>query len=68
MHAIDLAIGSNLDLHLTLKVFIEQVVTQLGVDAADALLLNPRAHRLEYSTGQGFPAGSVSKAQFRLDE
>ncbi len=68
LHAIDVAISSSLDLRLTLDVFISQVIIQLGVDAADVLLLNPRTHRLEYGAGQGFMVGVVNRGQLRLDE
>lgn len=67
LHAIDLAIGSSLDLHLTLRIFLDQVITQLGADAADVLLYNPRTQQLEYSAGIGFSIASSARAQVRLN-
>lgn len=54
LHSVDAAITSSFDLNLTLSVILRQVVNQLGVDAADVLLLNPRTRMLEFSAGQGF--------------
>ncbi|HEX6305382.1 MAG TPA: HD domain-containing phosphohydrolase [Anaerolineales bacterium] len=68
LHTIDLAISSSFDLHLTLKIFLEQVTQQLGVDAADVLLLNPHIHRLEYSAGHGFRTDAMAGVDLRLDE
>ncbi|MBI3176632.1 MAG: PAS domain S-box protein, partial [Chloroflexi bacterium] len=40
LHQIDTVINASLDLHLTLNVFVDQVITQLRVDAAAVILLN----------------------------
>ena len=68
LHAIDTAINSSLDLQLTLTVFIEQVTKQMGVDAADVLLLNSQTLRFEYRAGQGFRTEAIAGYQLRLDE
>jgi PAS domain S-box-containing protein/putative nucleotidyltransferase with HDIG domain len=49
LHAIDLIISSSLDLHITLLNFIDHVLAQFHVDAADVLLLNPHTLLLEYA-------------------
>ncbi|MBI2887541.1 MAG: PAS domain S-box protein [Chloroflexi bacterium] len=54
LHTIDLAISSSLDLRITLSVLLDQVVTQLHVDAAAVLVLSPVNQRLEYAGGRGF--------------
>jgi len=41
LHLIDSAISSNFDLHLTYRLFIDQSVALLEVDAADILLFEP---------------------------
>jgi PAS domain S-box-containing protein/putative nucleotidyltransferase with HDIG domain len=56
---IDLAITGSLDLRVTLNVVLDQVTSQLQVDAADILLLNPQTHSLEYSVGRGFQTDAV---------
>jgi PAS domain S-box-containing protein len=68
LHTIDTAINSSLDLRLTLNIFIEQVIKQLAVDAADVLLLNPHTLRLEYRAGTGFRNNAITRYQLRLDE
>ncbi len=51
---IDRAIIGSLDLKVTLHIFLDQVVSQLGVDAADVLLLDPHDHTLVFAAGRGF--------------
>lgn len=55
---IDQAINLHQDLNVTLDVLLEQVLSQLKVDAADVLLLVPGSDMLEFSTGRGFSTGS----------
>lgn len=54
MREIDKAITASLDLNVTLTVLVEQVIHQLGIDAADILLFTPETQLLEYSVGMGF--------------
>jgi PAS domain S-box-containing protein/putative nucleotidyltransferase with HDIG domain len=51
---IDRAIMSSSDQHYTFGVVLAQVISQLQVDAADILLLDPDAQTLRYAAGQGF--------------
>src|SRR5205823_4184913 len=51
---IDIAITASLDLRVTLNIILDQVIGQLGVDAADVLLLNTHIHALEHAAGCGF--------------
>ena len=68
LRAIDLAINSNLNLHITLDVLLTQVVEQLGVDAADVLQFNPYLNTLEYALGRGFRGSSKSHLSLHLGE
>ena len=68
LRAIDQAITSSLDLHLTLNVALEQVVSHQQVDAACVLLLNPYTQVLEYSTGRGFRGKGIERSCLRLGE
>jgi HD-GYP domain-containing protein (c-di-GMP phosphodiesterase class II) len=68
LHAVDVAISSSLDLHLTLDVLLNQVVSQLHVDAADVLLLNPHMQTLEYAAGRGFRTTALQHTHLRLGE
>lgn len=68
LHAIDLAIISSLDLGLTLSVLLEQVVTQLSVDAADVLLIDRAAATLQFAGGRGFRSRIIQEIPLRLGE
>lgn len=68
LHAIDLVITSNLDLRLTMRLFLEQVVPQLGVDAGSVLLLNQYTQFLEYGAGWGFKSTAMEQSRERLGE
>ena len=54
LRAIDLAITTSPDLELTLSILVQQVRTQLQVDAACILLVDRKTNALEYATGDGF--------------
>jgi PAS domain S-box-containing protein/putative nucleotidyltransferase with HDIG domain len=68
LHAIDNAISSSLDLSVTLGVLLDQVIWQLGVDAADVLLYNPHSETLEYAARRGFSSYLISHTRLNLDE
>lgn len=67
LRTIDMAISSSLDLRVTLNVFLDQAVTQLGVDAA-AVLLADHAQRLEYAAGRGFRHEGIKQSSIALGE
>jgi PAS domain S-box-containing protein len=54
LHNIDLAITSSLDPLQILHILLIETISQLKVDAADVLLINPDTHKLEYRAGRGF--------------
>lgn len=68
LHAIDMIISSSLDLRVTLSEFLEHVISQLRVDAADVLLLNPHTQTLEYEAGRGFRTDGIQQSSLRLGE
>ncbi len=68
LRTIDLAITSSLDLRISLNIVLEQVVTQLGIDAASVLLMKPGSNRLEYAAGRGFRTRDIETASLRLSE
>lgn len=65
---IDMAITASLDPRVTLNVFLDQVVSQLRVDAADVLLLDPHTQWLEYAAGRGFRTRAVQRTKLRLGD
>jgi HD-GYP domain-containing protein (c-di-GMP phosphodiesterase class II) len=66
LHTIDMMITSNLDLKMTMVIFLEQIVPQLQVDAAAILLLNPHFQTLEYGAGIGFKTSLIKESKIRL--
>ena len=54
LHAIDQAITGSFDLEVTLDVLLNQVITQLEIDAVDLYLYNPNLNHLEYTKSRGF--------------
>ncbi len=65
---IDNAIGSSLDLDLTLRIVIDQVVQQLRVDAAAVYLLDSHMHELECRASYGLSAVAAGIKKFSLSE
>lgn len=65
---IDVAIIGSLDLGLTLNILLDHVTTQLRVDAADILLLNPRSLILDYAAGRGFRTDALQHTHLRLGD
>jgi putative nucleotidyltransferase with HDIG domain len=68
LRTIDMAINASVDLRLTLDILLEQVTTQLGVDAADVLLLVPRSQTLIYAAGRGFRSDGITRSRVRIGD
>jgi len=68
LSAIDRVVAANFDLKLNLTEILLHVTVELGVDAADILLLNSNSQMLEFGAERGFRAKAVRKAQVRLGE
>jgi putative nucleotidyltransferase with HDIG domain/PAS domain S-box-containing protein len=68
LREIDNAIMQSLDLHTTLMLLLGHVTAQLGVDAADILLLSRGMNDLEYAAGRGFRSKAVEQVRLRLGE
>ncbi|MCC6191016.1 MAG: PAS domain S-box protein [Anaerolineales bacterium] len=68
LRIIDQAIASSLDLRVTLDIFLEQVTSQLAVDAAGVMLLESPGQVLVYAAGRGFRSTSLEHARVRLGE
>jgi PAS domain S-box-containing protein len=54
LRTIDAAITASMDLRVTLMVILDELTNQLGVDAADILLLQSNSQILRYFSGRGF--------------
>jgi HD-GYP domain-containing protein (c-di-GMP phosphodiesterase class II) len=68
LRSIDLAITSSLDLNLTLSVILDHVRTQLNIDAASILLLDPHTQLLEFAAGAGFKTSALKHTRLRIGE
>jgi response regulator RpfG family c-di-GMP phosphodiesterase/PAS domain-containing protein len=66
LRTIDMAITASLDLRVTLDVLLDQVTSQLHVDAAGVLLLNPHTQLLEFLAGRGFRVGNLGRPNNHL--
>lgn len=68
LRAIDRAINSSLDMRVTLDIVLQQVVSQLGVDASAILLFNPYAQTIEYAASRGFRSNALRHTELKLGE
>ena len=68
LRRIDQAITSSFNLLPTLEIVLSQVLSQLQVDAADILLLDPEAQMLEYVVGQGFRTQVIETSRVPVGE
>ena len=66
LREIGVAIGSSLDLRVTLNILLEKLISQLRVDAADVLLLDPDTLYLNFSAGLGFRTSAIRNTHVRL--
>jgi PAS domain S-box-containing protein/putative nucleotidyltransferase with HDIG domain len=68
LHTVDLGIAASLDLRVTLSILLEQVISQLRVDAADVLLVRQPMNVLEYAAGRGFHTREIEHTRLRVGE
>lgn len=68
LRAIDQAIVSEHNLPHTLQVLLEQITTQLAVDAAVILLMDEEKQQLEYADSRGFQTTTLRHTRLRLGE
>jgi putative nucleotidyltransferase with HDIG domain/PAS domain S-box-containing protein len=68
LRKIDLAVLSSFDLKLTLTVSIDQIMEQLGVDAADVMLMDAASTTLSFAAGRGFRQPGIERAKLRMGE
>ncbi len=68
LRTIDRAINASLDINVTLNMLLEHVISQLRVDAASVMLLNPHTQMLRCAAHRGFRTGAVSDFTMRRGE
>jgi len=65
---IDLAITSRFDAQQILHVLLVETISQLKVNAAAVLLINPATHKLDYSAGLGFDTNIIKQTSLNIGE
>lgn len=68
LRMIDIAISSSFDLHVILDVVLQQVLSQLGVDASAILLFNAQLQTIEYAASCGFRSEALHYTDLKLGE
>ena len=68
LNRIDHAILAGQELPQTLAVVLAQVTTQLAVDAADVLVLDPETHCLTHLADRGFRTTGIRQSRVALGE
>jgi PAS domain S-box-containing protein len=68
LRSIDTAINNSLDLRVTLNIFLDHVLSQLHVDAADLYLFDTTTQTLDLMTVRGFRSSASRNTHFRLGE
>lgn len=68
LRSIERVIASKFDLKFSLSEILTHTKIELGVDAADILLLDTTSQRLEFGAARGFRTPAVRTASVRLGE
>ncbi len=68
LRTIDQSITSSFDLRLILNIILDQVLSQLRVDASDVLLFQSNLFTLEYAAGRGFQSDIIKRSTLSLGE
>jgi PAS domain S-box-containing protein len=68
LRMIDIAISSSFNQSVILDVVLQQVHSQLGVDASALLLFDNYLQRIEYATSRGFRSNIVQRSMSKLWE
>ena len=67
LRVIDIAIGSSLDLNVTLDIVLHQAISLLKADAGAVLLINTQTQAVEYAASRGFQSSTLEKTQLGFD-
>ncbi len=66
--AVDKAITTSQDFHLTMDVLLKEVVNQLHVNSAAVFTFNPQLNELEFAAGQGFKTNALEQVRLKPGE
>jgi PAS domain S-box-containing protein len=68
LREVDSAITSSTTSEPALNMILAQIASQLGIDAANILLLDPHTHTLAYFAGRGFRTEALQHTRLQLGE
>jgi PAS domain S-box-containing protein/putative nucleotidyltransferase with HDIG domain len=69
LRAIDMAITASLDMRVTFSIFLEEVIKNLHVDAADVLVLNSQTfNKLTFIAARGFRTDALRYTNLSIGE
>ena len=68
LRSIDMAISSSLDISLTLGLLLEQVTNQLGVHAANVMILDPETQIFHNGARRGFLTSALEHTTLNIGE
>ncbi len=68
LRAIDTAISSSFDIYVTLDIVLQQILSQLSVNAAAVLLVSAHGQTIEYAASRGFRSNALHLTQLKLSE
>lgn len=66
LRELDTAIASSLDLHITLGIMTESLISKMGVDAATVLVFNPDSQLLEHYAATGFKNRNILRTPISI--
>ncbi|MEF9438100.1 MAG: HD domain-containing protein, partial [Candidatus Mariimomonas ferrooxydans] len=68
IHSIERTVSSSLNLRVILEIMLNQITSQLGIDAAGILLLNENSLLLEHAASIGFRSNALKHTKLKLGE
>ena len=68
LQEIYLAIRGTTDICLSLKTILEFTLSELNIDAADFLLLEPHMNTLKYVAGRGFHSKNIEQSTLKIGD
>lgn len=68
LYTINISVSASLDIHVTINLLVNQITTQLGVDAADIFLVDPVTRDLSFVAGYGFRTKDLHKTRVWLGQ
>ncbi len=68
LREIDLVIRGTTDIYLSLKTILDFTLSELHIDAADFLVLEPHMNTLKYVAGRGFQSKNIEHSTIKIGE